>query len=113
MPYGIMSQDTELALRAAGIDHEKIQETPEEGSAIDVSIVIEGALDESFLINVEADRKAVVDAIFGSISTVNPKFDFYVSADHVYVGDDGIEGSGFIDESYTRERHLRPEEGDS
>lgn len=63
MPYGTMDATTERYLTDAGIDISTLEPSEDAGVGISISIIFEGALDESFDIDADADYSRVVDAI--------------------------------------------------
>jgi hypothetical protein len=103
MPYGTMDKATEDILRQAGIDPETIEPPEDATVAFDISIIFDGALDESFLIDADRiDRYEVVDAIADALFESYPDNEVLVAASHVYIGEDLIEGSGYTDFYYER-----------
>ena len=102
MPYGIMDKATEDILREAKIDPEAVLVDEGEGAGMDVSIIFDGALDESFIVGMEEDYVSIVDAIAWVLFHDFPDNEVVVSATHVYIGEDFIEASGYTDSSYER-----------
>jgi hypothetical protein len=102
MPYGIMDKATEDILREVNIDPETVLASEDAGAGMDISIVFDGALDESFIVSMEADHVSIVDAIAYALFKGFPDNEVVVQANHVYIGEDFIEGSGYMDDFYER-----------
>lgn len=63
MPYGTMDATTERYLTDAGIEIAAIELREDADTGTRVDIIFEGALDESFYVNDDADYSRVVDVI--------------------------------------------------
>jgi hypothetical protein len=104
MTYGTADQRSAKACRERSInlDAEIAAENAETG--IEISILVGGTLDESFIIKDSAPYAQIVDAIYedGLFDVLigeddgdwNVNEHFQVDAHRVYIGDDYIEGDG-------------------
>lgn len=103
MPYGIMDESTRRILADAGFDTDAIMAPQSAETAIDVGIIFDGALDESFLLDVESDWRKIGQTLANVIGRDFPTNEVLISTGHVYIGEDFIEGSGYDCETFTRE----------
>lgn len=101
MPYGTMSHETEIVLREQGITLASPQYDAE-GFPVEsckrIDVVFAGALDESFDVDSDCDHAAIVDAIFGHITTRD-----YARGEHVCVDAYETNGEDYNERIYIRE----------
>lgn len=108
MSYGVIDATTQRYLDEAGVGNRGPDES--DGCAIDVAIIFDGALDESFLLHVDEDFEKVARTIFERLCEEFPTNDIRVETSHVYIlneeedGYDAIEGSGYLEDSRVFER---------
>jgi hypothetical protein len=96
-----MDKATSDILKDAGINSDEILCGDDEGVAVSIDIVFDGALDESFLIKTDSDVRRIVNVIGSQLINDFPDNMVEVSSAHVYVGDDCIEGTGYPDYGYS------------
>lgn len=99
MTYGTIDKSTEAILKRAGLAVEDPSE--DDTAAISISIVFDGALDEEFLV-ANADHREIVDAIADELFRGFPDNQVSVEANHVYISEDCIEASGYMDDHHER-----------